>query len=375
MTARLVNTTGNSWQINLCFVAGHVRHPKTTYAPLIEISSTPRIDGNSRGFDWPAPVAEETFQFFDHKPPAPAMMSDVLAGMSRQPKQIPPKYFYNKKGSELFDSITHLPEYYLTRAEMEILHTHRSSIVNEIGPSSCLIEFGSGSSQKIRQLLHVLKPSIYVPIDISKEHLLRASRAIHDDFPMMAVYPVCADFSVPINLPDQVLGTRKTAFFPGSSIGNFERQDAAAFLKTVGRLIEHDGCLLLGVDKRKSPDVLNSAYNDEAGVTAAFNLNLLNHINQSIGSNFDVHAFEHFAEYDEGLGRIQMHLVSQKQQRVQINGQAIQFEENERIHTENSYKYSEDELYELARSGNMECSCVWEDSKELFMVALLRPRI
>ena len=318
-------------------------------------------------------MAEDRFQFFDHNPSTPDVLYDVLMGLTQQPKRISPKYFYNMKGSQLFESITKLPEYYLTRAEVEILRTHRTNIVEEIEPDCCLIELGSGSSQKTRLLLEALSPSSYVPVDISKEHLLDAARRIHDDFPTLNVFPVCADFTLPINLPDHVNQSRKTAFFPGSSIGNFERDVAARFLQAVGHLLGRDGWLLLGIDKRKSSRVLNEAYNDTAGITAAFNLNLLDHINESIGSNFDVDAFDHFAEYDEYLGRIEMHLVSRKQQLVHIDGKLIELEENERIHTENSYKYSESELDQLALDGKMECMRVWEDSKTRFMVALLRP--
>ena len=299
-------------------------------------------------------------------------MIDVLSGLSQHPKRISPKYFYNQKGSELFNAITLLPEYYLTRAELEILQTHRDSITQEVGKDTCLIEYGSGSSRKVRMLLEALQPTAYLPVDISKEHLLYEARSMHDDFPRLRVYPVCADFTAPLELPLEVTALTKTAFFPGSSIGNFERDAAAIFLKSVSTVVGKDGCLLLGVDKRKSQHVLNDAYNDTKGITAAFNLNVLNHINEAIGSNFDVAAFEHFAHYETDVGRMEMHLVCRKRQSVQIHGQTIELENNERIHTENSYKYSEDELHQLAQNSNMQCTRIWQDQRERFMVALLR---
>ena len=328
----------------------------------------------------PAPAG---IAFHDLHPSPADLRAEVLAGLSRPQRALPPKFFYDRKGSRLFDAITGLPEYYLTRTEIGILRDHGTEMAECLGPGQTLIELGSGSSLKIRILLEVLKPALYVPIDISREHLLASAGALAEHFPRLAIRAVCADYSAPFDLPldPADLGGR-AAFFPGSSIGNFEPDAAAALLARVAGLLGPGGRLLIGVDLIKDPAILHAAYNDVAGVTAAFNLNLLARIDRELDADFNLRAFAHRAFYNPlsesgpnagtGPGRIEMHLVSLVDQQVRIGDRTFDFRQGETIHTESSYKYSLDGFQTLAAQAGFVPERTWTDPKGLFGVYCLR---
>ena len=284
---------------------------------------------------------------------------------------MPPKFFYDEAGSRLFDAITRLPEYYVARAEVDILRCNRAALARAVGQDVCLVEYGSGSSVKVRILLDACRPALYVPVDISRAHLLASARAIFNDFEWLSVCPACADYTAPFALPDAAAGLRRVAFFPGSSIGNFEPSVAASFLAGVARVVGLGGRLIVGVDLKKDAAVLNAAYNDVAGVTRAFNLNLLSHLNAAMGADFNLDGFEHEAAYNEAEGRVEMHLASLVAQTVQVNGTAIEFSAGERIHTENSYKYDAQAFLQMAAGVGFVAAETWQDERGYFMVALL----
>jgi len=305
--------------------------------------------------------------------PAPAdMRAEVLAGLALPQKRIAPKFFYDAEGSRLFDAICELPEYYPTRTEIGILRRHGHEMAARLGREALLVELGSGSSLKIRVLLEALRPAVYMPVDISREHLVRSAEALAEAFPGLAVHAVCADYSTPFELPLSGHDHPRAAFFPGSSVGNFETDDAARFLRRVADLIGRGGRLLIGVDLVKDRSVLEAAYNDAAGTTAAFNLNLLARINRELGADFDLDAFRHDAFFDAGRSRIEMHLISTRDQTVQVAGQSFVFREGESIHTECSYKYRIDDFHALARRAGFESEQVWTDPDGLFSVHCLR---
>lgn len=301
------------------------------------------------------------------------MARDVLRGLCRPTKSIPPKYFYDERGSALFERITALPEYYLTRTEVGILRANRTALAKAVGDGGCLIEYGSGASIKVRLLLDACRPAAYVPVDISREHLMQAARTIHDDYDL-PVYPTCADYSAPFELPDPVQELRRVAFFPGSSIGNFSPVEADAFLQGVAEVVGRGGALAIGVDTKKDPAILHRAYNDAAGVTADFNRNVLRHINATVGADFDPTAFAHEAVYNEAVGRIEMYLIAQRTHTVTVAGTPIAFAEGERLHTENSYKYDPDEFVAKAERAGFDCAHIWQDDRGHFMVLALRAR-
>ena len=297
-------------------------------------------------------VRRREFRFFDRQPSVPDATEELIAGLSAPVKAVPPKYFYDETGSRLFDAITKLPEYYLTRTETGILEDNRKDLARWVGPDACLVEYGSGSSAKTRILLEACQPAAYVPVDISRGHLLASARRIYADFSGLAVYPTCADYSQPFELPPATTDLRKVAFFPGSTIGNVELEEVPDFLKGVGRVVGPGGRLIIGVDTKKRESMLNAAYNDAAGVTRAFNLNILRHINAIAGADFDTAKFEHHARYNRDRGRIEMYLASKVAQKVRVNGALVEFERGERIRTEHSYKYDADEFGSLAsRAG------------------------
>ena len=269
-------------------------------------------------------------------------LKDVLEGLSQQQKSIPAKYFYDERGSQLFDEICELSAYYPTRTEMGILQDNLTEIVQVIGEEVMLVEYGSGSSLKTRILLeHLEQLAGYVPIDISEEHLYQSARGLRKDFPSIEIKPVHADYSSCIVLPELSTPPQKrVVFFPGSTIGNFTPSEAMGFLNRIAGICGDGGGLLIGVDLQKRVEVLEAAYNDEQGVTAAFNLNLLTRINRELAGDFDSTQFEHKAVYNQHDGRIEMHLISKIDQRVVIKGQAFGFVAGESIHTENSYKYT-----------------------------------
>ena len=313
----------------------------------------------------------EALELFDQNPSIGDIFSEVLAGLSTADKRLPPKFFYDSRGSLLFDEITKLPEYYLTRSEVAILKENRAEIASIVGHEACVVEYGSGASTKIRILLEGLKPSAYVPVDISRDHLMNSSAQIATDYPNISVYPTCADYTDYFSLPAQVDGLRPIAFFPGSSIGNFEPSRAAEFIDNVRKLVGRNGLLLIGVDAKKNTTTLNAAYNDSSGVTEAFNLNILRHLNERIGTNFDLAGFRHFAEYNPELGCVQMHLESKLKQQVMLDEYVFDFDIGERIHTESSYKYTSDEFLSLVSAVGFKCQSSWTDDKNYFNVFLL----
>ena len=319
--------------------------------------------------------APNEYAFFDLQPAQGDELEELLAGLRQAQKQVSPKFFYDAAGSRLFDEITQLDEYYLTRTEMALFERHHGQIADALrgsGNASCLVEYGSGSSAKVRRLLEELQPAAYLPVDISADHLQGAARQLHADYPWLGVYPTCADFTRAFTLPDVVAEMDKTGFFPGSSIGNFDPPHAVDFLVNVTRTLGQGSKLLIGVDLKKDPAVLNAAYNDSKGVTAEFNLNLLRHLNARYGAGFAVEDFAHFAAYNEAEGCIQMFLESRVAQSVTLAGQTIEFAAGERIHTENSFKYAPEEFAELAASSGFSVSFVWVDERQWFGVFLLQ---
>ena len=314
---------------------------------------------------------EPGLHFYDYHPRPADMRAEVLAGLALPQKQLSPKYFYDATGSRLFDAICELPEYYPTRTEIGILRRHGAEMAEQLGREALLIELGSGSSLKIRVLLEALRPAIYMPVDISKEHLLASAQDLADAFPGLAVHACCADYSAPFDLPVDDHDHPRAAFFPGSSVGNFEPLDAQRFLGRVGALLGPGGRLLIGVDLRKDVSLLEAAYNDAQGVTAAFNLNLLRRINVELGADFDLDAFRHQAHFNAEQSRIEMHLISVRDQWVRIDGQTFHFAEGESIHTESSYKYSIESFQALAHASGFAPEQVWTDEQALFSVHCL----
>jgi dimethylhistidine N-methyltransferase len=300
----------------------------------------------------------------------------VLAGLSRTPRAISPKFLYDARGSLLFDAICELPEYYLTRTEIGILRQCVSEIATLAGPHCALIEFGSGSSVKSRLLIDALAElAAYVPIDISRHHLDATAAKLRADYPSLQVEPVCADYMALSQLPAGVgAARRRLGFFPGSTIGNLEPADAAAFLRRTRTLLGAGGALVLGADLKKDPRRLHEAYNDAAGVTAEFILNLLHRINRELGADFDTTGFEHEAFYNAGEGRIEIYLKSLRPQVVNVAGRRFAFAAGERIHSEYSYKYNEAEIAALARSAGLTLTRTWTDPARLFAVTYLEGR-
>jgi dimethylhistidine N-methyltransferase len=295
--------------------------------------------------------------------------TDVLTGLGGSPKSLPCKYFYDAAGAELFDRICDVDAYYPTRTEIGILRRHAREMAWLIGPRARLVELGSGSSTKTRILLDELPDlEAYVPVDISPEYLARATRELAVDYPGLPVTPVVADYTEPFDLPKGDRGARTVAFFPGSTIGNLEPDQARDFLRVVAGLCERGGGLLIGVDLKKEAQMLEAAYDDDDGVTAAFNLNLLTRINRELDGTFDLTAFRHRAFYDEAEGRIEMQLVSLRRQAVRVGASVFRFDEGEPITTEYSYKYDPGEFAELARSAGFTCVRIWTDDRRLFSV-------
>lgn len=305
-------------------------------------------------------------RFSDYHPEPSDFFAEVIDGLAQQPKSIPPKFFYDEKGSQLFDAICELPEYYPTRTENNILRDNAKDIAKVIGVNSFIIEPGSGSSVKVRFLLDSLKPHAYMPMDISKEHLLNAAQKLATDYPWLEVHAACADFTTELTVPEPNQHEHKIAFFPGSSIGNFEPRHAIGFLKHLGDIVGSGGGLLIGVDLKKDSETLNAAYNDESGITAQFNKNLLTRINRELDADFKPDRFRHYAYYNESLGRIEMHLVSCCDQSVNIDNRQIDFSENERVHTESSYKYTIPEFEKLASKAGCRFVKAWTDPDNLF---------
>ena len=292
---------------------------------------------------------------------------DLRAALSQPNKHISPKYFYDAKGSSLFDQICELPEYYPTRTELSILKAHAADMAQHMGAHAELIELGAGSLSKVRYLLREMdSPTSFLPMDISGEHLNAAAQDLSLEFPQLKVNPIVADYTQHWRLPSPAAGTkRRIAFFPGSTLGNFSPTEAEAFFANcVAHLPE--GALLLGVDLLKEPRLIHQAYNDAQGVTAAFNLNLLARANRELNTNFVLEQFSHWAFYNAPLHRIEMHLVSLKKQEVKMGDHLFTLEEGETLHTENSYKFSIDGIQKMARSQGLETGPVWTDPQRWF---------
>jgi len=306
----------------------------------------------------------------------PALTDDaktILAGLTAPQKTLSPKYLYDETGSKLFDEICELPEYYPTRSEKRIMARYIGEMAALIGPRASVIEFGSGSSHKIRVLLdNLVEPAAYVPVDISADHLSRTTNDLARDYPHVQIHPVFADFTQPFELPVHAVDpARNLIFFPGSTIGNFDKRDARSLLEVMRLEARPGGALLLGVDLKKDPGIIQAAYNDSAGVTAAFNLNVLKRLNMELGADFELTSFRHEAIYDEAEGRIEMRLVSRKPQRVTVAGDTVDFKAGEYIITEYSHKYSLTEFAELARAAGFQPVQSWQDEESLFSVQYL----
>lgn len=301
-----------------------------------------------------------------------AFHADVVSGLSQPQKSIPPKYFYDEAGSELFDAICDLPEYYPTRTEAALLDRVAPLLAERLAGHDHLVEYGSGASRKTRIVIDALKGlKTYIPLDVSEEFLLSVAERLADDYPNLNVVPVVADFTGEMRLPREINGNAKIGFFPGSTIGNLSPEGAISFLSAVRSSLGDGSAFILGADLVKSPATLLAAYNDKAGVTAKFNLNLLSRINRELGADFDLSGFAHDAVWNADANRIEMHLISKSAQTVSLNGSRFDFRAGETIHTENSYKFTPDGLRDLARRTGWRADEVWVDDKFPFAVALL----
>lgn len=299
---------------------------------------------------------------------AGSLCDELLAGLRASPKVVSPKFFYDRRGSELFDRICIQPEYYPTRTEESILRAAAADIAAIIGPDAMLVELGSGASRKIRLLLEAMRPTSYLGVDISRDFLLASTRRLAADYPWLEVHAACADFSQRMELPESIQSGRPVAFFPGSSIGNFTPDDAEAFLHGLHSMLPSGSGLLIGVDLIKDKATLDAAYNDAAGVTAAFNLNLLERLRDEFEADFDTASFTHLAFYNDAASRIEMHLVSRATQAVSVAGENFRFDEGETLHTENSYKYSVEGFRELAGRAGFRPRALWTDRQALFSI-------
>jgi L-histidine N-alpha-methyltransferase len=311
----------------------------------------------------------------DYQPRRDEMQGEVLAGLRQRQKTLPCKYFYDEKGSQLFDAICELPEYYLTRTELGIMEMHVAEMAAALGGQLILVEPGSGTSLKTRLLLeHLRDPVAYVPVDIAREHLLHAADQLNRLYPRLEVLPVCADFNQAFELPAPARAASRTAvYFPGSTLGNFNPAEARQLLGHMRRLAGRDGALLIGIDLRKDVTVLEQAYDDAAGVTAEFNLNLLSRINQELDGDFDLRRFSHRAVYNAAEGCIEMHLVSTRAQRVHVAGEGFDFRAGEYILSERSYKHTPEGFAGLAGRAGLKIEQQWTDDRRYFSVAYLTP--
>jgi dimethylhistidine N-methyltransferase len=309
----------------------------------------------------------------DLSPGATASIEEVLRGLRSPQKELPCKLFYDDHGSQLFEQITALDEYYPTRAERRIMRAAGAEIAAQVGPECLLIEYGSGSSQKTRILLDNLeRPAGYVPIDISREQLRESAASLADAYPGLLVQPVCADYTASLRLPAQLPPSkRRLAYYPGSTIGNFVPEEARRFLSRIADVCGPDGGLLIGVDLKKDPMMLHRAYNDALGITAAFNLNILARLNRELGADFALDQFRHYAFYNPVFARVEMHLVSLIEQRVKVRDVTIHFARGESIWTEASYKYNPPEFAALAAAAGWRVEQFWTDDRGLFSVQYL----
>jgi dimethylhistidine N-methyltransferase len=302
-----------------------------------------------------------------------SVLRTALGGLLATPRQLPPKLFYDACGARLFEEITRLDEYYLTRIERSLLGAHSHAIAHAAGSGRVLIEYGSGAAEKVRLLLDALTPAAYVPVDVSGEQLDAVAIALATDHPNLEVYPVAADFTTLTELPPSVPAGRRIGLLLGSTIGNLHPAGARAFLRRAAEQLGPDGALVLGVDLRKAPAVLHAAYNDPAGVTARFNRNVLHRLQRECGARVDVNAFAHYAYYNPVAGRVEMHLVATMGTEIHLAGHVFRFAAGEGIWTESSYKYTTAELEWLARDSGFHIARLWTDAQEWFAVAVLEP--
>lgn len=309
--------------------------------------------------------------FSDLHPACRDKRSDILSGLQNKQKSIDPKYFYDIRGSVLFEQITRLPEYYPTRTERKILTSNAKSMAECCGQDCVLIEPGSGSSEKVRLLLDALKPAAYVPMDISVDFLKQSAIQLAEEYPWLQIHAICTDFAKQEKEPEGLPEGKRVIFYPGSTLGNMKPAQASEFLKNLGHWLDRDGGVLIGIDMHKSTRVLEEAYNDEQGITALFNLNILSNINSLIGAGFDTDRFDHRAFYDKEKCRIEMHLVSKLDQVVSLGDTSISFARGETIHTENSYKYTAESFQDIAQSAGFDIRAGWLDERQLFGVYYL----
>jgi len=300
-------------------------------------------------------------------------LDEIINGLSQSEKMISPKYFYDERGSQLFDEITRLPEYYPTETELGIMRANVDEIADLVGKHASLIEFGSGSSLKTRVLLeHLNDLAVYVPVDISEDHLLDSARRIRAEFPGLEVLPVVADFTQPFQLPSPaIMPVRNIVYFPGSTIGNFTHEAASELLRVMHHEAGEGGALLIGVDLQKDPDIIRRAYNDSAGVTAEFNLNMLRHLNREFDADFDLDAYEHSAEYNENEGRVEIRLISDQDQEITVGNTSFSIDKDEAILTEYSHKYTLDGFAAMANGAGFRVARIWMDAERLFSVQYL----
>ncbi len=316
---------------------------------------------------------DKQIRLHDFKPGRERFRAEVLSGLRKSQKELPSKYFYDEQGSCLFERICALEEYYIPRTEAVIMETHIEEMVELIGPGVLLIEYGSGNNAKTRILLDYLcELAAYVPIDISREQLLHATKGLLSDYPGLEVLPVCADYTCDFKLPVLKLpSSRAVVYFPGSTIGNFDPVPARQFLEHIAGVCGPGGGLLIGVDLKKDPGMLHRAYNDRQGVTAAFNLNLLERINRELNADFQLEWFQHYAFYNPGESRVEMHLVSLRDQTVQLDGVAIPFARGESIWTESSYKFNLDDFEQMAAAAGFKVEHIWTDERQWFSMQYL----
>lgn len=300
----------------------------------------------------------------------PAFRRDILQGLSATPKATPPVWFYDRRGSELFEAITDLPEYYPTRTETALLQSHGADFMRAIGPGRAVVEFGAGSARKTPHLLRAIDPAAYVPIDISGDFLATSSAQLACAFPGLHVLPVIGDFNRDLALPPAIEGLPRLGFFPGSTIGNMDPAAAVDLLRAMRRLLGDEAMLLIGMDRIKNPDQLIAAYDDAEGVTAAFNLNLIARINRELDGDLPMDGFSHRAIWNDGKARIEMHLRAVRRLHFHVAGQCFDMEEGETIHTESSHKYGSRDARMLLRAGGWEPTHEWTDPEDLFSLIL-----
>ncbi len=309
----------------------------------------------------------------DRRPPANDLLEIAQRGLGAKPKRLPSWLFYDERGSDLFDEICEQPEYYLTRCEIALMDAHAASIADTLGSEVRLVEYGSGNARKTRMLLeHLHAPVAYVPVEISSEPLRQSVERLAKEFPRLPLQPLCADFSKPLRLPIPPRAPRRTVvYFPGSTIGNFESREAAILLRKMRNEMGDAGGILIGVDLKKDPAVIEAAYNDRAGVTAEFTLNMLTRLNREIGSNFELSAFAHRAHYNPMAGRIETHIVSRCEQQVKVGRVNVAFRADETIQVEYSCKYSLEDFAALAARAGLAVQQVWTDPQQMFSVQYL----